>query len=74
MTISKVSNSQIIVSEILGAAFTSIDNALFCTPIFIDDSYDDDEDSWIEVDHLSVLGEEKYIQDEVNRLDILLTT
>ena len=74
MTISRVSNNPILQSDELGCVFTNLDGALFCTPLFTDDSYDDDEDCWIEVDFLSLLGEEQYIQDEVNRVDRLLVT
>ena len=74
MTISKVSNNLILRSDELGCVFTNLDGALFQSPLFTDDSYDDDEDCWIEVDFLSLLGEEQYIQDEVNRIDRLLVT
>ena len=74
MTISKVSNNLILRSDELGCVFTNLDGALFQSPLFTDDSYDDDEDCWIEVDFLSLLGEEQYIQDEINRIDRLLVT
>ena len=72
MVISKVSNNPILKSEVLGAAFTILDDALFMTPMFTDDSYDDDDDSWIEVDFMSVLSEEEYIWKELDRVDIIL--
>ena len=72
MVISKVSNNPILESEVLGAAFTILDDALFMTPMFTDDSYDDDDDCWIEVDFMSVLGEEEYIWKELDRVDIIL--
>ena len=73
MVISKVSNNPILESEVLGAAFTIMDDALFMTPIFIDDSYDDnDEGDWIEIDFLSVLAEEEYIWKELDRIDVIL--
>ena len=74
MIISKISNNPILESEVLGSAFTILDDELFVTPMFTDDSYDDEEDCWIEVDFLSLLGEEQYIQDEVNHIDRLLVT
>jgi len=74
MIISKVSNNPILQSDQLGCVFTNLDGALFQSPLFTDDSYDDNEDCWIEVDFLSLLGEEQYIQDEVNRIDRLLVT
>ena len=74
MTISKVSNNLILRSDELGCVFTNLDGALFLSPLFTDDSYDDEDDCWIEVDFLSLLGEEQYIQDEVNRIDRLLVT
>ena len=72
MVISKLSNNPILESEVLGAAFTILDDALFMTPMFTDDSYDDDDDSWIEVDFMSVLSEEEYIWKELDRVDIIL--
>ena len=72
MVISKVSNNPILESEVLGAAFTILDDALFMTPMFTDNSYDDDDDCWIEVDFMSVLGEEEYIWKELDRVDIIL--
>ena len=72
MVISKVSNNPILESEVLGAAFTIMDDSLFMTPMFIDDSYDDDEDTWIEIDFLSVLAEEEYIWKELDRIDVIL--
>ena len=72
MVISKVSNNPILKSEVLGAAFTILHDALFMTPMFTDDSYDDDDDSWIEVDFMSVLSEEEYIWKELDRVDIIL--
>ena len=72
MIISKISNNPIIESEVLGSAFTILDDELFVTPMFTDDSYDDEEDCWIEVDFLSLLAEEQYIQDEVDRVDNVL--
>ena len=72
MVISKISNNPILESEVLGAAFTILDDALFMTPMFTDDSYDDDDDNWIEVDFMSVLGEEEYIWKELDRVDISL--
>tara|TARA_R100001443_G_scaffold18102_3_gene28823 strand:- start:778 stop:1017 length:240 start_codon:yes stop_codon:yes gene_type:complete len=72
MIISKVSNNPILESEVLGAAFTIIGDDLFMTPMFTDDSYDDDEDTWIEVDFLSCLAEEEYIWKELDRVDTVL--
>ena len=72
MVISKVSNNPILESEVLGAAFTILDDALFMTPMFTDNSYDDDDDNWIEVDFMSVLSEEEYIWKELDRVDIIL--
>tara|TARA_B100000214_G_C23872420_1_gene583285 strand:- start:61 stop:354 length:294 start_codon:yes stop_codon:yes gene_type:complete len=72
MNISRVSNNPILISEVLGAAFTIMDDWLFMTPMFTDDSYDDDEDTWIEVDFMSALGEEEYIQKELDRVDDVL--
>ena len=72
MVKSKVSNNPILESEVLGAAFTIMDDELFMTPMFTDDSYDDDEDTWIEVDFMSVLAEEEYIWKELDRVDTIL--
>jgi len=72
MVKSKVSNNPILESEVLGAAFTIMDDELFMTPMFTDDSYDDDEDTWIEVDFMSVLAEEEYIWKELDRVDVVL--
>ena len=72
MELSKVSGNPILISEALGCVFTMMFGELFMTPQFIDDSWDDDEDTWIEVDHLSLLAEEQYIQDEVDRCEALL--
>ena len=49
-----------------------MDDWLFMTPMFTDDSYDDDEDTWLEVDFMSALGEEEYIQIELDRVDDVL--
>ena len=72
MNISRVSNNPVLESEVLGAAFTIMDDWLFMTPKFTDDSYDDDEDTWIEIDFMSVLGEEEYIWKELDRVDTIL--
>ena len=78
MNISKISNSQVYLSEMLGAAYTLTDGDdgpdLFVSPIFVDGTYDDEEDCWIMVDHMALLGEEESIRNEINRIDELLVT
>ena len=73
MELSKVSGNPILISEALGCVFTMMFGELFMTPQFSDDSWDDnDEGDWIEVDHLSLLAEERWIRDEVDMCEALL--
>ena len=78
MNISKISNNQVYLSEMLGAAYTLMDGDdgpdLFVSPMFVDGTYDDEEDCWIMVDHMALLGEEESIRNEINRIDELLVT
>ena len=58
----------IYVSEQHGCVYTLQDNVLLMTPQFTDGSYDSDTDNWIEVDELSLLGEEQSIQDHIQQV------
>ena len=58
----------IYVSEQHGCVYTLQDNVLLMTPQFTDGSYDSDTDNWIEVDELSLLGEEQSIQDHIQKV------
>ena len=60
------------ISETLGGVFAIEDDVLINTPMFKDGTFDDNKDEWIEVDHMALLGEEKYIQDEVARIENIL--
>ena len=60
------------ISQILGSVYALEDDVLIATPLDIDGTFDSNFDNWIEVDHLALLGEEQWIQDEINRVDSTL--
>ena len=60
------------ISQILGSVYALEDDVLIATPLDIDGTFDSNLDNWIEVDHLALLGEEQWIQDEINRVDSTL--
>ena len=57
-----MNKEQIYVSDFGGCAYCLLDEALFYTPQFQDGSYSLDENDWIEVDHMAMLGEEEEIR------------
>lgn len=60
------------ISSILGCVYTLIDDELFYTPMMKDGSFSNNEDDFVEVDHMSLFGEEQYIQDEIVRVENIL--
>ena len=60
------------ISETLGAVYTLEDDALMYTPMMKDGSFSDNIDDFVEVDHIAMLGEEQYIQDEIVRVENIL--
>ncbi len=60
------------ISETLGGVFAIENDVLISTPMLKDQTFDDNKDEWVEVDHMALLGEEKYILDEVNRIESIL--
>ena len=48
-----------------GCVFAMDDRTLIMTPLHDDMTFDTDWDNWIEVDHMSLLGEEQSIQNHV---------
>ena len=47
---------------------------LICTPHYNDGSYDTNQDNWIEVDEMALLGEEEAVQKEIEYAWKVLTT
>ena len=63
----------ILTSEQNGCAYTiDSEGTLFYTPMYEDNKIDSMD--WIEVDHMSLLGEEKEIQDEIDKVHEQLIT
>lgn len=62
----------ILISETLGGVFAIENDVLINTPMFTDGTFDDNKEEWIEVDHMALFGEEKYIQDEIMRVENIL--
>jgi hypothetical protein len=60
------------ISQILGCAYALDSNVLIVTPLNTDGTFDSNIDNWTEVDQLAILGEEQWIQDEINRADNIL--
>jgi len=60
------------ISKTLGGVFAIENDVLISTPMLKDQTFDDNKDEWVEVDHMALLGEEKYILDEVNRIESIL--
>lgn len=58
-----------LVSQILGSVYAIEDDTLIVTPLNTDGTFDSNLDNWTEVDHLAMLGEEQWIQDEIKRVD-----
>lgn len=61
-----------LISEILGAVYTLIDDELLYTPLMKDGSYSHKIEDFDYVDHLALLGEEEFIRQEVDRIESLL--
>lgn len=60
------------ISQILGCAYALEGDVLIATPLNTDGTFDSNIDNWTEVDQLAILGEEQWIQDEINRADNIL--
>ena len=54
-------NGPAYVSDTHGCVYGLIDNALCYTPQLTDGTFSTDEDDWVEVDHLAMLGEDEDI-------------
>ena len=52
-----------------GCVYTIIDNALFYTPIYQDDTVNLGDDDWVEVDFMSLMGEEQFYMDEITEIE-----
>ena len=53
------------VSQAHGCAYALDGEDLIMTPVHDDLTYDTCWDNWVEVDHMSLLGEEQSIQDHI---------
>jgi hypothetical protein len=60
------------ISSILGCVYTLIDDELFYTPMMKDGSFSNNEEDFVEVDHMALLGEEEFIRQEVERVENIL--
>ena len=60
------------ISQILGCAYSLDGDVLIVTPLNTDGTFDSNIDNWTEVDELAILGEEQWIQDEIDRADNIL--
>jgi len=55
-----------------GCVYGLIDGALFYTPQYVDGVWSTDEDDWVEVDHLALLGEDEDVRLHVEWVEDLL--
>lgn len=55
-----------------GCVYGLVNNVLFYTPEFTDESYSKDFDDWVEVDHLALLGEDEDVRLHVEWVEDML--
>ena len=60
------------VSEYHGCVYGLMEDNLFYTPQFSDGTFSHDEEDWVEVDHLALLGEDQDVRLHVEWVEDML--